>query len=108
VSMACSACGAARACCWQVYWAGKILPLRKHGNLLLCTLLLGNTLVNALIAIMLADLTSGLVGGILTTILIVIFGEIIPQAMCSRYALRIGAASMPIVYCFVVLMWVGC
>ena len=30
--------------------AAKIYPLRKRGNLLLCTLLLGNTLVNALIA----------------------------------------------------------
>ena len=28
--------------------AAKIYPLRKRGNLLLCTLLLGNTLVNAL------------------------------------------------------------
>ena len=34
--------------------AAKIYPLRKRGNLLLCTLLLGNTLVNALIAILLA------------------------------------------------------
>mgnify|MGYP002877989704 CR=1 FL=1 len=36
-------------------WAQKILPLRDRGNLLLCTLLLGNTLVNALIAVLLAD-----------------------------------------------------
>ena len=39
--------------------AAKIYPLRKRGNLLLCTLLLGNTLVNALIAVLLADATSG-------------------------------------------------
>ncbi|CAH0366336.1 unnamed protein product [Pelagomonas calceolata] len=32
--------------------AAKIYPLRKRGNLLLCTLLLGNTLVNALIAVL--------------------------------------------------------
>ena len=51
-------------------------------------------------------MTSGLVGGIVTTVLIVIFGEIIPQSVCSRYALRVGAASMPVVYCFVVLMFV--
>ena len=41
--------------------AAKIYPLRKRGNLLLCTLLLGNTLVNALIAILLADATDGLI-----------------------------------------------
>ena len=45
-------------------WAQKILPLRDRGNLLLCTLLLGNTLVNAVIAILLADITSGTVGAL--------------------------------------------
>ena len=43
--------------------ANRILPLRKRGNLLLCTLLLGNTLVNAMIAILLAGMSSGMMGG---------------------------------------------
>ena len=37
----------------EVKWAETIRPLRKRGNLLLCTLLLGNTLVNAYLAILL-------------------------------------------------------
>ena len=78
-------------------WAERILPLRKRGNLLLCTLLLGNTLVNALIAITSAQMTSGVVGGLISTVVIVIFGEICPQAICSRHGLRIGAASVCIV-----------
>eukprot|EP00302_Diacronema_sp_CCMP2436_P037308 CAMPEP_0180040652 /NCGR_PEP_ID=MMETSP0984-20121128/33607_1 /TAXON_ID=483367 /ORGANISM="non described non described, Strain CCMP 2436" /LENGTH=686 /DNA_ID=CAMNT_0021967973 /DNA_START=102 /DNA_END=2163 /DNA_ORIENTATION=- len=71
--------------------AGKILPLRKRGNQLLCTLLLTNTLVNARLSIFLGSITSGVVGGLVATALIVIFGEIIPQATCSRHALLIGS-----------------
>jgi metal transporter CNNM len=47
--------------------------------------------VNAALSILLADLTDGLMGFFLSTALIVIFGEIVPQAVCSRYGLQIGA-----------------
>mmetsp|Transcript_3544 Transcript_3544/g.6716 ORF Transcript_3544/g.6716 Transcript_3544/m.6716 type:complete len:692 (-) Transcript_3544:69-2144(-) len=72
-------------------YAKKILPLRKRGNLLLCTLLMGNVAVNAALSIVMADMTSGLVGFLVSTFVIVIFGEIIPQAICSRFPLYIGA-----------------
>lgn len=64
----------------QAKYARRILPVRKSGNLLLCTLLLGNVSVNALLSILLADLTSGLVGFFCSTALIVLLGEIVPQA----------------------------
>jgi len=83
--------------------AKKLLPLREDGNLLLCTLLLGNVAVNALLSILMANLTNGLVGFLLSTAIIVIFGEIIPQASCSRHALYLGAKAVPIV---VVLKWI--
>jgi len=86
-------------------YARKILPLRMKGNLLLCTLLLGNTLVNALIAILSASFTSGLVGALLSTAFIVVFGEIMPQSVCSRYGLVIGAHTVNIVKLFVVLLF---
>ena len=71
--------------------ASRIMPIREDGNLLLCTLLLGNVAVNASLSILLADLTSGILGFALSTAMIVIFGEIVPQALCSRYALYIGS-----------------
>eukprot|EP00756_Hemistasia_phaeocysticola_P009571 Hpha_TRINITY_DN14918_c2_g1::TRINITY_DN14918_c2_g1_i1::g.142974::m.142974/K16302/CNNM; metal transporter CNNM len=80
--------------------AQKITPLRKKSNLLLCTLLLGNVMVNVMIPILLADLTGGMMGFIFSTCFIVIFGEIVPQATCSRYALQIGALSIPLVQFF--------
>ncbi len=68
-------------------YAKKIAPIRKHGNLLLCTLLLGNVFVNSLNAIYLGKMFSGAVGAILATGLITIFGEIVPQALFQRHAL---------------------
>lgn len=87
-------------------WAKKIYPLRKRGNLLLCSVLLGNVLVNAVLTILLDGLLADvnpvipIVGA---TMGIVIFGEIIPQAICTRHGLQIGATVVPLVYLFVVL-----
>ena len=77
--------------------AEAIIPIREQGNLLLCTLVLGNVAVTSLESILMADLTTGLIGFLLTTVLVVVFGEIVPQAFCARYGLEIGAKSVPIV-----------
>jgi hypothetical protein len=64
-------------------YAKAIYPIREDGNLLLCTLLLGNVAVNALLSILLAEYAGGIVGLFSSTFLIVIFGEILPQAFVS-------------------------
>ena len=59
-------------------YAQRILPLRKRGNLLICTVLLGNVSVNSILSIIMADLTTGLAGMLISTGIVVLFGEILP------------------------------
>lgn len=85
-------------------YARKIEPIRRKGNYLLCSLLLGNVLVNTTLTILLDDLIgSGLVAVIASTSGIVIFGEIVPQALCSRHGLAVGANTIVLTKIFMLL-----
>ncbi len=84
-------------------YAAKIYPLRKRGNFLLCTILLGNVLVNSVSTLLLGDMLSGIYAALGSTILIVIFGEIIPQAACSKHGLAVGAYTRYIMFIFMFL-----
>ncbi|KAI9292920.1 DUF21-domain-containing protein [Neoconidiobolus thromboides FSU 785] len=76
----------------QRRWALRILPIRENGHLLLVTMMLANTLTNMSLPILIESMFgSGLSAVIISTILILIFGEVIPQAVCARHGLRIGA-----------------
>lgn len=85
-------------------YARKIEPIRSKGNYLLCSLLLGNVLVNTTLTILLDDLIgSGLGAVVASTIGIVIFGEIVPQALCSRHGLAVGANTIVLTKFFMLL-----
>jgi metal transporter CNNM len=73
--------------------ARKVLALLKQGkHWILVALLLGNTMTNEALPVVLDEiLGGGLVAVVGSTVLIVIFGEIIPQSICARHALRVGA-----------------
>ncbi len=71
--------------------AVKVYKFRKNSNLLLCTLLLGNVASYTIMAVFLGSITSGVIAATIATALIFIFGEILPQAIFSRYALQMGA-----------------
>ncbi|KAF9574225.1 hypothetical protein EC968_007149 [Mortierella alpina] len=68
----------------------KLLSRGKHW--VLVTLLLGNVIVNETLPVVLdSELGGGVVAILISTLLIVVFGEIIPQAVCARYGLAIGS-----------------
>ncbi|KAF9199129.1 hypothetical protein BGZ49_010800 [Haplosporangium sp. Z 27] len=68
----------------------KLLSRGKHW--VLVTLLLGNVIVNETLPVVLdSELGGGIIAILISTMLIVIFGEIIPQAVCARYGLAIGS-----------------
>ncbi|XP_062850882.1 metal transporter CNNM2a isoform X1 [Trichomycterus rosablanca] len=85
-------------------YANKIEPVRSQGNYLLCSLLLGNVLVNTTLTILLEDIAvSGLIAVVVSTTGIVIFGEIVPQAICSRHGLAVGANTLLLTKFFMIL-----
>jgi metal transporter CNNM len=88
--------------------AEKVYSVRRRGNLLLCTLLLGNVAVNSTLAIFLGNIASGVMAGLIATGLIVVFGEILPQATFSRYALQVGAKTAWLVKIFIVILLPVC
>lgn len=84
-------------------YARAIEPVRRRGNYLLCSILFSNVFVNSTISVLLEELTSGIVAIMTSTIFIVMFGEILPQAFCSRHGLAVGAKTVSITYfCMIV------
>ena len=85
--------------------ANAILPVRRHGNFLLCSLLLGNVLVNVIIPLLLDGIpgANGPIAAIGSTAGIVVFGEIVPQAVCSRHGLAVGAKTITITKFFMLM-----
>ncbi|KAL0914059.1 hypothetical protein M5K25_017558 [Dendrobium thyrsiflorum] len=77
--------------------AMKILPVVKNQHLLLCTLLIGNSLAMEALPIFLNSLVPAWGAILLSVTLILAFGEIIPQSICSRYGLSVGARTAWIV-----------
>ncbi|KAG8097765.1 hypothetical protein GUJ93_ZPchr0013g36488 [Zizania palustris] len=83
--------------------AAKILPVVKNQHLLLCTLLICNAAAMETLPIFLDSLVTAWGAILISVTLILLFGEIIPQSICSRYGLAIGASVTPLVR---VLVWI--
>ena len=92
-------CGTER----ERHYASAIIPMRRHSNLLLCSLVIGNVIVNAGLQVLLDTVFPGWIGFVSTTICLTIFGEILPQAVCARYGLAIGARTIWITWIVIIL-----
>lgn len=75
--------------------AAKVLPLRQKTHLSLASILFGNIAMVSTLSLILEPHFQGILAGFISTILIVIFGEVIPQAVFARFALRFCAFFAP-------------
>ncbi|WKY02961.1 hypothetical protein Q1695_016341 [Nippostrongylus brasiliensis] len=93
-------------------YAANIIPIRKNGNYMLCTILLGNTICNTICVLTFDAMTGGIILSrverflfitVLPALFIIIFSEILPQVICTKYALPIGSRCRHIMVFFMVL-----
>ncbi len=71
-------------------YAIKIMPILKHRHLLLVTLLLCNAVAMEALPIFLDRLVNPIIAVAISVSFVLIMGEVVPQAICSRYGLAIG------------------
>ena len=76
--------------------AQRVLPLRRQTHLTLASILLVNVAAVSANSLVLEQQLNGWLAGILSTLLIVIFGEIIPQALFSKDPLGWSSAFAPV------------
>eukprot|EP00762_Andalucia_godoyi_P003187 ANDGO_01047.mRNA.1 DUF21 domain-containing protein At2g14520 len=87
----------------EKYFAGRILPLVEKEHFLLVTLLLWNAVAMEALPLALDRIVPSYLAIIISVTAVLLFGEVIPQGVCSRYGLVIGAYASPIVRFLMVL-----
>lgn len=88
-------------------YAKTLIPLVKRHHLLLVTLLLANAGVAETLPIFLDRLVpSPIYAVIISVTAVLIFGEVIPQALCSKHGLAIGHFMSPFVYLMMGVLFV--
>ena len=85
--------------------ASIVFPLRAKPHLSLASILLTNVAVISASSLVLSHRYSGLVAGVVSTLLIVVFGEILPQAYFLKNALFITALCAPILRTMIIVTY---
>lgn len=85
--------------------AARVYPLRKNAHLSLASILLSNVAFASGVAIILGGNLNGFVAGAISTLLLVVFGELIPQALFTKNALRICSRLAPLMRVMIFLTY---
>jgi metal transporter CNNM len=87
--------------------AKRVLPLRRNRHLTLAAILLTNVAAVSATSLVLENAFNGIIAGIATTLLIVILGEILPQAYFARRALRVCALLTPLMRTMIFITYIA-
>jgi metal transporter CNNM len=85
--------------------AARVVPLRRKTHLTLSAILLTNVAAVSATSLVLGSVVYGVVAGILSTLLIVVFGEIFPQAFFVRRALFFCARFSKVLWLMIFLTY---
>lgn len=86
--------------------ARRVLPLRKNAHLSLAAILLTNVAAVSVTSLVLEAEAGGLIAAIMSTLLIVILGEIIPQAFFAKHALKACSRFAPALRFMIVVTYI--
>lgn len=86
--------------------AKRVLPLRRQTHLTLASILLINVAAVSANSLVLEQRLNGWLAGLLSTLLIVIFGEIMPQALFSKNPLAWTSAFAPLLKAMIAITYV--
>lgn len=87
--------------------AKRVLPLRKNIHLLLGSILFTNVAVVSATSLVLNERYNGLIAGLVSTFLIVIFGEVFPQALFSKNPLLWSSRFAPLLRVMIATTYVA-
>jgi metal transporter CNNM len=85
--------------------AKRVLPLRRNSHLSLAAILFTNIGAVSASSLVLEPHFEGLLAGVVSTLLIVVFGEVFPQAFFAKRALRATARLVPLLRLMIFLTY---
>lgn len=86
-------------------YAKRVLPLRQNSHLSLAAILLCNIAAVSVTSVLFDSQVQGLLAVIATTLLLVIFGELVPQALFARFALKFSYYLAPVLWIMIIVTY---